>query len=67
MKYDVLYMLCRPHSNIYNSAHADRRALARVKNDRLNMAKISLRNKTVKVLQIFFAPEMKSVTQIKYI
>ena len=28
MNYDLLYMLCRPHLNIQNSAHVDRRVLA---------------------------------------
>ena len=57
-------MLCRPHLNIENSAHADRREKW---NDRSNMAKISLQNNTaVKVLQIFFYQKIKLVTKIMH-
>ena len=33
MKYDLLYMLYRPNSNIWNSAHVDQHSLARHIND----------------------------------
>ena len=29
MKYDFLYMLCRPHSNIWNNARAELRKISR--------------------------------------
>ena len=48
-------MLCRPHPNIYNSAHADR---AGYKITGKTRPKYHSKNKaTVKVLNIFFLPK----------
>ena len=60
MKYDLLYILCRPHPNF---AHTDQRALAQ----NIKGPVPKYRSNIPHRYKSFFTPKMKLVTKIKYI
>ena len=69
IKYELFYMLCRPHSNIYYYVRADRRTITRNTKWPVKYCQNTARKLHVgqNASTFFSIPKMKSVTKFKYI